>query len=385
MALAFRLESALPLDHVPRAWAAVVARHGTLRTRFVDGSDGLDLQAVDVTIGDWQHHPAREDESTRAVVRRVLDATCRPFGTPSHRLCVVLPDPGDDDPRPVLVVAADHCHLDMWSLLVLLRDLRTCLSDLVAGREPGAGLPPAEPFAEHTRRLAAQDAAPADVTARWADVLAHGGGSLPRFPLPLGDVSTPRAEVVEVRDVLDADGLDALEKRAADHGVRITALALAEVAAATRDLSGQPLRAVFPVHSRHEPVWHGSVGWFITNSVLECGEVTPAACAAALRESLALGSYPLAPILGHLDRELSPPGMFALSWLDTRRLPSVPDGLDVQYVSAVICTDGVMAWFLAGDSGLHVRCRYPDTPEARQSVPQWLDAIGRRLRDTTAP
>ena len=46
--------------------------------------------------------------------------------------------------------------------------------------------------------------------------------------------------------------------------------------ATTLELAGTPLRTVFPVHSRHEDRWHDSVGWFITNSVLESEDVDPA-------------------------------------------------------------------------------------------------------------
>ncbi len=379
MALAFRLDlDATPLQ-LADAWSAVVARHGTLHTTFSHEGGELTLHETELVHGDWvEHLPVDPAEASRDVLRRVLDEACRPFGAPSHRLCVVTPEAGDD-PRPVLVIAGDHSHLDMWSLLVLLRDLRTCLADVVAAREPGAGLAPAPPFADHTLLLEQQDSTPDWVAHRWAQVLEDGGGSLPTFPLPLGDVSRPRPEVVEVRDVLDPAQLGSLEKRAADHGVRLTALALGEVAVATTELSGRPLRAVFPVHSRDDPSWYGSVGWFITNSVLDCADPSPAGCTAALRDSMRLGAHPLAPVLGHLDRELAPPGMFALSWLDTRRLPEVPAGLEVQWVSAVTRPDGVMAWFLAGDDGLHLRCRYPDTSVARENVGRWLDAVVARV------
>jgi hypothetical protein len=76
------------------------------------------------------------------------------------------------------------------------------------------------------------------------------------------------------------------------------------------------------------------------------------------------------------------PGMFAISWLDLRRLPVRVDsvGLEAQYVGAAIRTDGVMLWFVLDDSGLHLRCRYPDTHEARRNVGGWLDALVARLR-----
>lgn len=76
------------------------------------------------------------------------------------------------------------------------------------------------------------------------------------------------------------------------------------------------------------------------------------------------------------------PGMSAVSWLDHRRLPvAVDDALDPQHVSAVIRTDGVMIWFVVDDAGLHLRCRYPDTDEAGEHVPAWLEAIVAGMRE----
>ena len=139
------------------------------------------------------------------------------------------------------------------------------------------------------------------------------------------------------------------------------------------------------MHSRHEERWHEAVGWFITNAVIECREDDPEAARAAVKEAVSLGSYPLAPILAPYGGMPEGPGMFALSWLDIRRLPV---GLDparrAQYVSAAIRTDGVMVWFVVNDTGMHLRARYPDTAQARESLTAWLDAVERRLRDLAA-
>lgn len=85
----------------------------------------------------------------------------------------------------------------------------------------------------------------------------------------------------------------------------------------------------------------------------------------------------MAPYGGMPER----PGMFALSWLDKWRMPvTVSSDLELQYVGAVIRTDGVMVWFVANETGLHLRCRYPGTPPAHASVGVWLDAVGDGLR-----
>ena len=204
---------------------------------------------------------------------------------------------------------------------------------------------------------------------------------MPQFPLPLG-TPEPHRERVEVRDVFDVDDAAAFAVQARDDGVSTLARAVVAMTAVTRELAGTPLRAVFPVHSRFEDTWHDSVGWFITNSVLESDVAEPRAAAAAVKEAVQLGAWPLADVLAPWGGMPVAPGMFAISWLDLRRLPVRIDSvaLDAQYVSAATDTDGVMLWFILDESGLHLRCRYPDTAEARANVGGWLDLLVARLQ-----
>lgn len=381
MAVAFRLPAAATLDDVAAAWLAVIGRHGTLRSAFsYDRAGELALHEIEIAGGEWLRHPVGGDELTRDVLRGVLDAACSPFQRPSHRVCVLTPDAPDPlDPRSTAIIGSDHAHVDMWSLLILVRDM---IAELTGFPDSGPDAPPS--FAEHSDVLERMPPAPVDVQRRWGDILAVEGGTMPTFPLPLGDVSAPRPEVVEVRDVLSADEARAFEARASDRGVRMTALALSVLAETTARMGGTPLRAVFPVHSRNEPRWHDSVGWFITNSVIQFVDTGPAASANAVKDALALGSYPVAPIFAPYGGMPAGPGMFAISWLDTRRLPAVEAALGIQHVSAVIDTDGVMIWFIVNDDGLHLRCRYPDTAEARTNVGAWLDRVEEGLRAIVA-
>ena len=385
MALALRPLPSVTGEDLEQAWLAVIARHGTLRTAFSwDDTGALRLHEVEIEPSTWVEHHLGDREHPWELVRSVLDEGCAPFERPSHRL--LLAGAGSAEPR--VIIGLDHAHADAWSLLVLGRDLLSCLADVSASREAGAGLPAVPSFAEHSAQLEAQQSAPEDVRRRWAEILDAGGGRMPTFPLDLGDVSTPAREVVEVRDVLDAGSLRRLEAQAADHGVRLLPMAVAVLTRVMRQLSGRPLRAVLPVHSRHDQRWHDSVGWFITNAVLESADPDPQACSAAVTEAVKLGSYPLAPIMEPYGGMPVGPGMFALSWLDNRRLPvSLPAAVSPQHVSAVTVADGVMIWFVIDHAGMHLRCRYPDTVQARASVTTWLDAVchgltassGRRL------
>ena len=341
MAISLRLREVVDPEDLGRAWLDVVERHGTLRTAFVREEDGsLGLHPLEVAPGRWVEHGIAPGRSMNAVLQEVLDRGCRPFGTPSHRLCMI-----DTADGPTLLVAADHAHVDMWSMLVLARDLLAALADVRAGREPEGGWVPA--FAEHTAVLEHRGPVPEEVRRRWAEILAAGDEVLPRFPLPLATAPLTRV---------------------------------------TRAPAPAPLRAVFPVHSRAARTWHDSVGWFITNSVLESADPEPAAAGAAVKEAISLGSWPLAEVLAPWGGMPEAPGMFAVSWLDLRRLPVRIDdiGLEAQYVSSAIRTDGVMLWFVIDDAGMHLRCRYPDTAEARANVGSWLDALVRALREAAA-
>lgn len=379
MAVALDLPRACSADELAVAWMGVVARHGTLRSVFTEDEDGLALHEVAVSPGRWRAHGERLSDP-RPEVRAVLDEACSPRQPLAHRMCLVR---SDDPARPdVVLLAADHAHVDAWSLLVLVRDLTALLDGRVADLPPDPA-----PFAAHTAALADRPPAPTEVHRRWAQILREGAGGMPTVPLDLGDVSTPCPEVVKVHDVLDPAGVTALERQAQRAGVRMVAMATAAMTAELQAEGAPGLRAVLPVHSRDEQRWHDSVGWFITNSVIECHDPSPTSGAAAVSEAIALGSHALAPILDPVGGMPSTPGMLAVSWLDNRRLPvTVPSGLRPQHVSAVIRTDGVMLWFVLTDDGLHVRCRYPDTPQARAHVGGWLDRVCRRLRaDATSP
>ncbi|MEB2525668.1 condensation domain-containing protein [Kocuria rosea] len=383
MAVAVELPAPVDAAHLGEAWAGVVRRHHTLRTVFSADDDGrIRLHEIaDAVRPVWTRHEVGA-AGTRAALQAVADAACSPLARPSHRLCLIEPAAGP----AVVVLAADHAHVDAWSLPLLARDLLDGLDDLRAGRPAGAGRAPAASFAEHTRELAARPPAPPHVVRRWARILADGDGALPVFPLPLGEPGAPAPETVTTHDVLDAEGLARLEARADGLHVRLLVLVVSVLTRATAELAGRPLRAVLPVHSRTEPHWRDAVGWFITNSVLECSDPDPQACRAAVRETLELGSHALEPILRPHGGMPVPPGMFMLSYLDYRRLPAtLAPELRAQHISASAPTTGVQVWFVVGEGGLHLRARYPGTGQARSSVEAWLGAVGAGLRAQARP
>lgn len=391
MALSLRLPAPVDEHLLGEAWMVVLARHGTLRTVFSrDEAGRLQLREHVLQAGRWHTQPLLPGQPTRDAVRAVLDRHCRPFDAPSHRLVLVEPDANAHDPRPALVIAADHSHVDMWSVLLMARDLLNALEALKDGAAAEAlvaeaAADQAPDFADHTAALASRGSTPPEVLGRWEEILAVEDGRLPAFPLDLGDVSHLVPEVVEVRDVLDHVQVGTLTAQADAQGVRLLHMVLAEMTAVTLEMAERPLRAVFPVHSRYEPRWHDAVGWFVTNSVIECAASDARSCAADVKRSLQLGQHPLGPVFAPRGGMPHSPGMFAISWLDTRRLPvSLDAELEMQYVSASMSVDGVMIWFVVSASGMHLRCRYPGTPQAARNVRAWMSALVERLQRRTS-
>ena len=147
MALSIRLPAGVSRQSLADAWLAVIARHGTLRTAFTPGPDGdPQLHEIDIHPGKWIEHEIPAGQEVNDALRVVLNATCSPYQRPSHRLCVLETAAG-----LTVVIAADHAHVDMWSMLVIARDLLSLLADASSGRTSSLPQPPA--FVVHTQAL----------------------------------------------------------------------------------------------------------------------------------------------------------------------------------------------------------------------------------------
>ncbi|MDO5634562.1 MAG: peptide synthetase [Micrococcus sp.] len=386
MALAFTWPTPVDPQRLADAWQATVARHPTLRTvTDVDDDGATILRTVPVLGGQWTRHTVATGQSPQEAVREILDAACSPEQRPAHRLCTI-----DTMDGTTVVLGIDHSHVDMWSFMVILQELWTRLeTSPTTSSSPTADTAAAlsrlgeeaPGFEQHTReRRCLPHAAPA-TRQRWHAILDQHEGHFPVFPLPLG-TQEPVVERVVLRTVLGVEDSAALRERARARKVSALSLVVAAMTEATAMLSDRPFAALFPIHTRHAQRWHASVGWFTLNSLLAPASAAPEDAAAAIREAIALGQERVEDIEHADGGQLAVPGLFAVSWLDLRRLPVQVDthAVSAELISARIHTDGVMLWFISDASGLHLRCRFPDTAAARESVTRWLDEVVTRTR-----
>ncbi|WP_109509643.1 non-ribosomal peptide synthetase [Nocardioides speluncae] len=169
LSMTFNVDPAVTLPEVEAAFAAVVARHDSLRTSFT--GDGDPRQAVHpevpVRLDDWDLRGlpvaarSAERESRLADQRRTpirLDAA------PLWRAALLR----EDDATAVLCLVIHHSVCDAWSLGVIQEELLACLAG------DAAELPDPVPYRVHAQRQLEWLAGPEgkESIAYWADHLA---------------------------------------------------------------------------------------------------------------------------------------------------------------------------------------------------------------------
>lgn len=183
MNLTLRLKGPLDRAALSRAYAALIARHEPLRTRFTMGEDGQPQQiveasgAADIGYHDCRQHPEPEKEARlqlKAFVETPYDLT-RP---PIRATLVAV-----NDYEHVLALGMHHIISDRWSMGVFARDLSTLYHAEATGTEAKLAPLPVQ-FADWTlwQRDLLDGPTLANQLAYWTESLA---GDLPVLELPL--------------------------------------------------------------------------------------------------------------------------------------------------------------------------------------------------------
>lgn len=153
MYLVRRLRGPLDPDGLERAFADVVARHESLRTRF-DEEDGVPWAVAEppgAVPPVERIHAGDEEQARRLVAERVNAPFDLAAGVPL-RVAVIGIGPEDH----VLCVTMHHIIGDGWSLGILLDDLAECYTARLHGRAPDLAPLPVQPsdYARWQRRRA---------------------------------------------------------------------------------------------------------------------------------------------------------------------------------------------------------------------------------------
>ncbi len=263
-----RLRGRLDRDALERALAAIVRRHGILRTSFVE-HDGRPEQVehAEVTVAlrrvDLSPTPAAEREA--ALERQAREIAAKPFGLDRAPLMrAVLFELAEAD--AALLIVNHHIVCDGWSRQILVRELAEFYRAELAGEAATLPALPAR-YADFVRRQRARAADPAfaDGLRYWAEQLR--GAEPIELPEDFARPATARHEGERIELLLAPELRAAVDAFAQRAGVTPFVVMLAAFVAMLHRQSGQrDITIGVPVANRDAAGAEQVIGFF-ANSV----------------------------------------------------------------------------------------------------------------------
>ncbi|SCW99585.1 MULTISPECIES: condensation domain-containing protein, partial [unclassified Pseudomonas] len=264
---ALRIQGALDLEALQRSFAALVQRHESLRTTFVQ----VDEQAFQVIHG--QMNPVvipqildGGNEQIQAFVRQQI---AQPFDLQNGPLLRVglLRVAADEH---VLVLTQHHIVSDGWSMQLLVQELIQGYAAYSQGEAPALAELPIQyaDYAVWQRQW--MDAGERErQLAYWTDVL---GGEQPLLALPTDRSRPPRQSFAGARLAIDLPQAlgQQLRQLAQREGSTLFMVLLASFQALLHRYSGQSdIRVGVPIANRNRVETEGLIGFFVNTQVLK--------------------------------------------------------------------------------------------------------------------
>ncbi|MFE3740741.1 condensation domain-containing protein [Streptomyces sp. NPDC059134] len=373
-----------------------VLRHPTLLTWFSlqegEGGGGIVRHAVDPSAVAVEAEALGTYDSPDAIrdwLLDLFDTGTDPLNWPPFVVGSVV-----RDDVSTVYYAVDHCHSDGLSALLVFNELRALYEAETGGT--AAELPPAGSYVDFCaleRERSALLTARSPEVLRWLEFFR--AGPPPTFPLDLGtEPGAAHPKLSLSLDLLDAGETDAFAKVCRTHGAGFSAGVLAALGISGYELGGhRTYRALSVVHTRDEPRWLLSQGWFINLVPVEF-PVAPDGAEPALAEVLTgartafARARELAGVSPMRVAELVPglavqPGagtvLPMVSYVDLRHAPGSQDWAEANChgLAGPGTSTDVPIWVNRLWDRTYVKVTYPDTAAARANVPRFLE----RLRD----
>jgi mycolipenoyl-CoA---2-(long-chain-fatty acyl)-trehalose mycolipenoyltransferase / long-chain-acyl-CoA---trehalose acyltransferase len=290
-----------------------------------------------------------------------------------------------------LYAVVDHLHCDPMLIAGLYVEILMNYNALLEGKAP-VTLPPAASYDDFCMReseCVSSMTLDSPEVRKWIEFAEANGGSLPDFPLPLGDQSIPCGGDVHVERLLDQKQTAEFEALCQRSGARFSGGLFACAALAQYELAGtETYYGLTPVDKRSSPEDFMTVGWFTgvvpftvpvdPNSFAE----TARAAQASFDSNMDLAYVPYDRVL-----ELAPwlkkhgPQFTMMSYMDAGLPPlSAIVATALDGVSATAYTDGrspaymYMTVFRLFDE-VTLMVSYPNNPVARESVISYAEAM----------
>jgi len=364
---------------------AHLRRHDTYRSWFDFRDDEEIVRHTIANSADIAVVPNRHGVMTAEDVREHLLRTPDPSNWDGFRFGVI-----QRDDHFTFYASIAHLFVDPMIMGVLFGEIHVMYSALISGAPP-IQLPTAGSYGEYCQQqhqyTSGLTAESPEVRA-WIDFAMNNDGSLPDFPLPLGDLSVPRdGDTLSVR-LLNAKQTNQFESACVAGGARFSGGVFASAAFASYELTGaDAFHVITPTDTRKTPTELVTTGWFtglvpVTVPITSSFGDTACAAQTSFDTDTQLATVPFECVRQLAPPELgitSPrPGNFVMSFLDASIAPLstvANSDLNFRIYNEGRASHQVSMWIIRLEHETMVTALFPDNPVARESVTRYIEAM----------
>jgi len=305
---AYLLSGTLNVAALKQAWAALIARHASLRTVFRTVNGMPRQQVLDHIEFDIECHMPCVGADIKTLVGEI---TCRPFNLAHGPLFRIARIPLDAE-RQLLLLVMHHIINDGWSDALLANDLVIAYRAALAGEDPLAALPAAPAIAYHDFAVWQERYLASPLAQTHSDYWQARLHKLPQLTLPTQGVrhttlNRPGSRV-DMRIEDSAAWLATVPAHERYATIVIATLALLHLESGQTDLV-----LGLPVANRNRPELQDQVGLHVNSLPLrqQLSVDTPLEelrrhCASAIVEAMAHADYPFARLVDELCLSAEP-------------------------------------------------------------------------------
>ena len=288
-----------------------------------------------------------------------------------------------------------HLHVDPMIMGVILAEIHTIYAALVAATAP-TQLPEAGSYDDYCVRQREYTSAltlDSPQVRAWIDFALDNGGTLPYFPLPLGDLSATGSGCLVTVPVMGEQQTERFESACISAGARLSGGVFACAALAEHELTGaEAFYVITPTDTRSTPTEFMTTGWFTgllpitvpVSAATSFGDIVRAA-QASLDSGTDLAHVPFDRVLELAPPELGlgrpQPGNLVMSFLDASVGPlsvvtsAQLGGLNFRFYHESRVSHQVSVWVNRLEKETAVTALFPNTPVARESVARYIAAM----------
>ncbi|QUR69709.1 acyltransferase [Mycobacterium spongiae] len=366
---------------------AHLRRHDTYRSWFEFTDAGHIVRHTIDDAGDIELIPVEHGQMTPKEWQDYILATPGPLEWDCFRFAII-----QRDDHFTLCISVDHLHVDAMFLGAVFWEIKAMYDALMDGAGP-VPLPNVASYADYCVRESSYTSAltlESPEIRQWLDFFECNRGSLPSFPLPLGDTSLVATGELLSLQLMDARQTAQFEAACTRAGVRFSGGVFACAALTEYKLAGsETYYAVTPTSTRSTPAEFVTTGWFIGHIPFAVpvgssfGE-TARSAQASFDESAHLATVPFERVL-----ELAPwltktpprGGFPMLSFLDAGVPPlSAVISMHLGQMKARVFSDGRIAarvcmWINKFQNETTITASFPNNPIAHESVALYLETM----------